>query len=372
MMLTLIEQIRERLAQGAYANEAAISHGVVTPILNALGWDSADPHQLVPEFSLPGGRVDFALFGLGHTPAIFIEVKAVGRAVEGDRQLFEYAFHHGVQLCVLTDGREWSFYLPSGHGSYEDRRVYRLQLDERKPEDSEPILRKYLQRDRVRNQSVFEDAQREHRIAAGRREAVALLPRAWAELLAKPEDMLFEAVAERAEMMCGYRPDAAAVLSFLKTLKVTGKPTTVPDVVDAQHAQHAIPTAIANRPATKPAPTRPLLDRSASFVLQGKIHAFENASLALVELLRILGSRDASLIGTLADAVRTTSRNLIAHTPVEVAPGRPHLQRAAEFAPGWVVGLNIANRDKAKIMRAAADVYGLRIPEDLTIDLPNA
>jgi len=56
MMLTLIERIRERLQHGAYANEAAVSHGIVTPIISALGWDTADPSQLVPEFSIGRGR----------------------------------------------------------------------------------------------------------------------------------------------------------------------------------------------------------------------------------------------------------------------------------------------------------------------------
>jgi hypothetical protein len=178
MMLELIERIRERLAQGAYVNEAAISHGTVTPILNALGWDSADPQQMVPEFSVPRGRVDLALFGLGHRPAVFIEVKGVGRAMDGDRQLFEYAYHHGVPLCVLTDGREWSFYVPGGQGSYEDRRVYRLQLDDRAPQECGRILHRYLARDRVRDGSAAEDAQRDYRDAAGKREAVTALPRA--------------------------------------------------------------------------------------------------------------------------------------------------------------------------------------------------
>ena len=68
-MQVLIGQIRERLQRSAYVNEAAISHGVVMPIINALGWDTADPQQVVPEFSISGGRVDFALFGLGHKPA---------------------------------------------------------------------------------------------------------------------------------------------------------------------------------------------------------------------------------------------------------------------------------------------------------------
>lgn len=47
-MLDLIARVRSRLANGAYANEAAISHGVVSPLLNALGWDSSDPDQMVP------------------------------------------------------------------------------------------------------------------------------------------------------------------------------------------------------------------------------------------------------------------------------------------------------------------------------------
>jgi predicted type IV restriction endonuclease len=163
-----------------HLSEAAISHGVVTPILNGLGWDAADPSQLAPEFRVPSGRVDFAVLGSGRRPCIFIEVKGVGRAMDGDLQLFQYAFHKGVPLCVLTDGREWSFYLPAGQGSYEDRRIYRLQLDDRDPAECERVLNRDLARDRVRDGSAFEDAQRDYKDAAGRREAVATLPRAWA------------------------------------------------------------------------------------------------------------------------------------------------------------------------------------------------
>lgn len=364
MMLTLIERIRERLAQGAYANEAAISHGVVTPIINALGWDSADPEQLVPEYSIERGRVDFALFGLGHRPAVFIEVKAIGRAVEGDRQLFEYAFHQGVPLCVLTDGREWSFYLPSGQGSYEDRRVYRLQLDDRRPEECERVLTRYLARDRVRDQSAFEDAQRDYRDAAGRREAIAILPRAWAELLTQPEELVLDAVADKAEAMCGYKPDANAVLAYLRTLKAAAQPASSRSATSTP--------AVGSAPASEPALPDPAVDRSVAFRLLGKDYSCANASLALVEILRVLASRDPSRVPALADAVRTRKRNPVAQTPAEINPGRPDLARAAEFAPGWLVGLNIANREKMTIIRAAAEVFGLRLPDDLEVSLPNA
>lgn len=72
-MLQLIERIRERLAQSTCFNEAAISHGVVTTILNALGWGSTDLEQMVPEYPIQRGRVDFALFALGHRPGVLIE-----------------------------------------------------------------------------------------------------------------------------------------------------------------------------------------------------------------------------------------------------------------------------------------------------------
>ena len=83
-MQGLLEAIRGRLDGSRYVNEAAISVGIVMPLLNALGWDSADPDQLVPEYSIPErGRVDFALLGLSARPAVFIEVKGVGRALDG-------------------------------------------------------------------------------------------------------------------------------------------------------------------------------------------------------------------------------------------------------------------------------------------------
>ena len=361
-MLTLIERIRERLQQNAYTNEAAVSHGVVTPILNALGWDSADPDQLVPEFSIQRGRVDFALFGLGHRPAVFIEVKQVGRAVDGDRQLFEYAFHQGVQLCVLTDGREWSFYLPSGQGSYEDRRVYRLLLDDREPTECERILNRYLARDRVRDQRAFEDAQRDHRDATGKRAATGVLPRAWSELAAEANELLLETLGEKAEALCGYRPDPASVLAFLRVLAPTGKPT-------AKGAQAAAATTVAE---AKNRPTPAAAGATIQFKMLGKTYECATAAMALVEILRVLAARDGAKMEELAAQIRTPRRSLIAHAPADINPSRPDLARAAEFAPGWLVGLNISNREKMAIIRAASATYGLQIPADLDITLPNS
>ncbi|WP_114226596.1 MULTISPECIES: hypothetical protein [Sphingomonas] len=368
-MQLLIEQIRGRLQRSAYVNEAAISHGVVMPIINALGWDTADPQQVVPEFPISGGRVDFALFGLGHKPAVFIEVKQVGRAVAGDRQLFEYCFHQGVPLCVLTDGREWSFYLPGGLGSYEDRRVYRLQIDDREPAKCEQMLRRYLSRDRVRDQSAFEDAQRDHRDAARRREASSVLPRAWRELTADSHDQLLEALTDKAEALCGYKPAQDEVVRFLRALRPTTQAVEEslpsPSLLNSDRAPPQEPTSLPDRGAKGS-------DRSVNYTLKGQNCIAPNASVALVEILRAIVIGHEDKLPEIAAAVSGTKINHIGQSPEEINPAKPHLARAVEIAPGWSVGLNIANRTKMGIIRVACAICGWRMPEDLSVELPNA
>lgn len=372
-MQTLIEQIRCRLQRSAYVNEAAISHGVVMPIINALGWDTADPQQVVPEFPISGGRVDFALFGLGHKPAVFIEVKQVGRAVAGDRQLFEYCFHQGVPLCVLTDGREWSFYLPGGLGSYEDRRVYRLQIDDRETAKCEQMLVRYLSRERVRDQSAFEDAQRDHRDAARRREAAGILPKAWRELTADAHDQLLEALTDKAEALCGYRPAQDEVVRFLRGLRPGSE-----SVLEKARVSHLQSSSKAERHANArthlgvPASPRVITDRSVTYSLRGEACTAPNASVALVEILRAIVAGHEEKLPELARAVSGTKINHIGRSPQDINPAKPHLARAVEIAPGWSVGLNIANRTKMGIIRTACEMFCLRMPEDVDVQLPNA
>jgi predicted type IV restriction endonuclease len=125
-----LTDIVARLRQGRFQNEQAVSQAIVLPILRELGWDIFDTALVWPEYQTGEGRADFALCHPPSKPAEFIEVKPPGKAEDGVRQALEYAFHTGVPFIVLTDGRTWSFYLPAEQGSYEDRRVYKLDLFE--------------------------------------------------------------------------------------------------------------------------------------------------------------------------------------------------------------------------------------------------
>jgi hypothetical protein len=86
-----IEKVRERLRNNAFPSEAAVSQGILLPALHELGWPVFNTRVVVPEFSLEGRRVDYALCYPANRPAVFVEVKKVGLSDGADKQLFEYA-----------------------------------------------------------------------------------------------------------------------------------------------------------------------------------------------------------------------------------------------------------------------------------------
>lgn len=368
-MQQLLERVRSKLQENAFPNEAAVSFGIVVPVLQALGWDPTEPEQVMPEFTTGKGRVDFALCSAPKRPAVFIEVKGVGRSLEGDRQLFEYAFHAGVPLCVLTDGREWNFYLPSGQGNYEDRRVYRLQLDERDPAAAEAALRRYLQRDRVKSGEARDAADSDYRDKAAKREAARCIPTAWTQLVAAPEELLVEIVSDQVESLSGFRPIEAQVISFLRGLVTSDSQPTSARLATLETPARAPSSA----PAPREAARRPERERNPVNVeVFGQQLDCRSGNRALVEVLRQISSRDPTKLPLLATAARGRNRNHIARSVGEIYPDRPDLAQAEEFADGWLVGLNIANREKVRLVRAACDVFGLRFGSDVIFDLPNS
>lgn len=342
------------------------------PILRELGWDDSDPDQVIPEHSSGGRRVDFALCGNAKRPSVFVEVKGVGRALEGDRQLFEYAFHEGIPICLLTDGRDWSFYLPSGQGSYDDRRVYRLQLNERPAVESARIFERYLSRARVKSGAALDAANQDYRDIASNREASRNLPQAWQQLIAGPEDLLIDLLVEQTESICGFKPSVIEATEFLRTLVPTislvsqtvPKPFSLSPVKDAKRTHNAPMEASTSRKSTS--------TRAIEYEIFGQKRSSSDASSAFVECLTEIAKRYPHELASFAESAKGKSRNHIARTVQEIYPKRPDLARAIEFAPGWLVGLNIANREKKRILFAVCDVAKLRFGKDIIIDFPNS
>ena len=147
-------------------------------VLRELGWDTYDANVVWPEYQTAGGgRADFALCHPPSKPRIFIEVKHLGKAEGAVEQALLYAFKSGVPFVVLTDGRIWSFYLPAEPGDYDERRVYKLDLYERSPDEAAEKFSHYLANESVASGESLRAARTEYLISTGVRRRRRLYPR---------------------------------------------------------------------------------------------------------------------------------------------------------------------------------------------------
>ena len=215
-----IDGIRSDLSRkGVFANEASVSQGIVLRLLHALGWPRYNTQVIIPEYPVEGGRVDFALCHPLLEPLVFIEVKQVGQIGGAERQLFEYAFHKGVPIVILTDGREWHFFQPSGQGDYRERRVYRLNLIEKDSKESAARLNRYLNYESIRTDEAIRAIEEDYRNISRQRQIETRLPEAWSKLVEEADELLIEIVADKVESLHRYKPTVKQVLNFLKSLK---------------------------------------------------------------------------------------------------------------------------------------------------------
>ena len=219
-----IDDIRDNLGKGLFTNEAAVSNSIVMRLLDALDWPRFNPQVIIPEYSVGSQRVDFALCHPPSKPLVFIEVKKVGNMEGAERQLFEYAFHEGVPIAILTDGQRWQFFHPTAQGGYRERKVHEFDLIE--DHDKEIIYRldRYLSYESIRTEEAVEAIKADYEKVVRQGQVVARLPEAWDKLVEAADEFLLHAVAEKTENLCGYRPTDEQVLDFLKSLRGEIKP----------------------------------------------------------------------------------------------------------------------------------------------------
>jgi predicted type IV restriction endonuclease len=367
MKLTeIISDITGKLRQGRFPNEQAISQGIVLRLLQELGWDVYDTNIVWPEFQTGEGRVDFALCHPASKPAVFIEVKQPGKAEDGVRQALEYAFHTGVPFIVLTDGKTWSFYLPAEQGSYEDRRVYKLDLFERTDAEAASVLEKYLAHRRVETGEALETARREYRSRNRRSIAQQSIPEAWNELIEKGDELLVDLLASAVESKAGVRPEDNDVTDFLSNLKISAviQNNTTPTAARRTNAQ---PTPITPSPRQVNVAT----NRNGNMILKGKSYAYANAKDAMVMALKELAVGDPTFLQRCSQHPDCygKKRKYIARKTEDLYPDRPDLREYHSILPGgWLVATNLNNNLKRSIIKAATQVAGLIYGKDVLVE----
>lgn len=351
-----IEAIRSNLRRGIYQNEAQVSQGIVRRLLAELGWDTFDPELVIPEFAVPGGRVDFALCHPRGRPLIFIEVKQQSTMEGADKQLFRYAFEQGVPIAVLTNGREWHFYLPSGSGSLDDRRFYLLDLLGRDAAESESRLYRYLSFEEARSGGARSSALADYEGRTREAEAERALPRALRALVDDADELFVDLVAEKAAELCGFQPRRESVLAFLRR---------VASAIDGGVRPAPPMPPLSGNTSQGPAPAPP---RGIGFEFEGRWHAHRSGKDVMIAILRLFADRDPTFLQRFVARPHGKKRRWVSQDKAELYPGRSDLQESCseELRPGWWVGTNYsAEYDMPRIIQAACEVYGIAFGRDL-------
>jgi hypothetical protein len=348
-----LKKVQNGLRKGSFISEASVSQGILLPALNELGWPVFDTSVVVPEFSVENRRVDFALCHPKNKPAVFIEVKNVGFSDGADRQLFEYAFHLGVPMAILTDGQEWSFYLPGEQGHYDERRVYKIDLLERSLDEIESRLVRYLKYQNVTSGDALKSARSDYQNVSKFRIIANNLPKAWDSILQEQDSILLELLAEKVEDLCGYKPDLDVCSQFLD------------EQIDSHMASHVEKQTVrklskkttANRKSTsKKSRTRKVEDYTLKFKDQ-EISA-GSAREVMTILFELLAKEDDTFLERFASRKHGRKRRYLAKDKFDLYPGRPDLaeDNSVEVVSGWWLGTNYSRKNIQDIINLALEV----------------
>lgn len=364
-----INDIRAGIRSGRFVNEASISQGIILRLLQALGWPTFDTQVVWPEYTLEGRRVDFALCHPKNRPAVFVEAKQIGQSEGSERQLFEYAFHLGVPMAILTDGQEWQFFLPAEQGLYQERRVYKLDLLERSVEESVFRLQRYLAYADVCSGKAMDAARADYRNVSRERTITATLPSAWQKLLEEQDSQLLELLIDKVESLCGYKPDEEAVSNFLAQQAGTTPPRRQP------------------RPSTPPLPPqpsiRPVVPINAVTEVNrqtgrhgchigGTFYPAVTAKEVMVTVFEQLCQQDPTFGARfIARPKHGRKRRYLAVNKEELYPGRLDLAEEASYRlrNGLWLGTNASKSMIETIVQMACEVAGLTYGQDVVLEL---
>jgi len=361
-----IEDIQAGIRAGRYANEAAVSQGIILRILQSLGWQIFDSSFVVPEFPLGAGRVDYALCYPSKRPVILVESKDVGRAAGSEKQLFEYAFHQGIPMAVLTDGQEWSFFLPGEQGTYHERCVYKLDLVARPVAESAKVFQRYLAFSEVVAGRAIENAKSDYRTVARNRQVQDALPSAWAQLLQEQDELLVELIADRAETICGFKPEPELVAQFIR--RVSQTPTTPVQPPPPQN-----PAATSRAPQSIVAPIAHSDANGtdfSGFAYSGQNYKENNAINTLLRVFEVLSASDSTFLDRYAALPKHgRKRRYVSRNKYDLYPNRPDLcdEYSVNKFGGWWIGTNYSRSTIRHAIEIACQVANLRFGSDLKL-----
>ena len=380
-LLETIEKARGRIQSGSLKNEQQVILAIIMPVLRDLGWDTTEPEQVFPEFTIGTGRVDYALLGANGTPLVLIEAKAHHKIRESSiDQLFRYAYGAGAGIIVLTDGQEWQLYLAQKTGVIAGDRLFcHLDLSNTSTETCEKALYRYLGRDNVLEHKAFRYAnvdfdervqakEKEKQEKQERDKLMASLPKIWEELKQDQTSPLYELMS-RAIEEAGVKKYPEIISEFISRLGLGQMPPT-----SESPPQRPPATYVADE--LTPAPQHEPISRNIrtyliGYTLYGKKYKTSRWKEALIEIFNEFITRDPEFVSNFRRTYPrywTNRKQLVADRQNEVYLGSPHLvARAYQLNNGQWIDTVLSQEAIVSRIKDACEVMGLRYDVDLIL-----
>ena len=350
--MTLEERIRHLRRRPVPPNERSAQAQVIGPILAHLGWPSDDPACVLFEHPSGKGRIDIAL-RLGDRQVAFLETKAPGLDLGGHvDQVLRYAFYEGVDICVLTTGLEWWFYLPREKGPPEDRRFAVLRIDEGggSARECADVLRRYLGRDALGSRSAERSAKEALRELRRMQRLEEEVPKVWAGMK-KGDDELLELIAKRVKERSGLDTTPGEVASVLRMSGPKPKRKSPPQPPESPHQpsrRKSPPTQRKSPPTRRKSPP----SRLTSFRLWGRETSVETWAALLVGVYEAVLDRHGDRFLDAARPLWGKWKPWVSADPDEMLAARPIGQS------GLHVETNLSAKEVRRRCRDLLEAFG--------------
>ena len=132
-LVAAIDNVKSRIElhqSSLRQSEALTRYSLIDPMLRALGWDTADPALVTPEYDVGGKRADYALLE-GSQVVVFLEAKRLDENLSTHRsQVAAYASELGIKHPALTNGNKWEVYDNSKLVPIDQRRILDVSISE--------------------------------------------------------------------------------------------------------------------------------------------------------------------------------------------------------------------------------------------------
>lgn len=274
--------------------ELALCQGVILPVLQYYGWDVFNTKEVVPQFDVGGGKVDYCL-KTGQKNAVFIEVKRFSEELRvHQEQLLNYAFQEGVPTAILTNGQVWWFYLPLTEGSWEQRKFLTVDIIQQNDQKIDEHFTNFLQKEAIIKGTALDKATTMHSSRTREKAIQVALPQAWRNLIDDQDEVLMDLLADKVEGLCGHRPDAETVSNFMLQLLNGNVLRKVPNDMALEPKKKESSGVTSKPPAKKSSrqKKRKAVRRPVSFTLLGQVYSVNTSRDLLLSVCQKLWDMD--------------------------------------------------------------------------------